>query len=79
MRDRQKAKSDRGGEQAMSDTLRCRHCGEVIGVYEPLITLVEGRPWETSRLADPLAGALGGTCYHRACFEHRREEHEGAD
>jgi hypothetical protein len=30
---------------------RCRHCGEPIGVYEPLIALVEGRAHETSRAA----------------------------
>lgn len=51
----------------MSDRLRCRRCGDVIGVYEPLIVFVEGQPRETSRLAEPQAGAL--ECYHRACYE----------
>jgi hypothetical protein len=63
----------------MSDLLRCRHCGEVIGVYEPLVTFLEGRPFETSRLADPLAGALDGRAYHRACFERVHGEIESRE
>ncbi len=50
----------------MSDALRCHHCGDVIGVYEPLITLVGGRTHETSRARE--TDGLSGDCYHRACF-----------
>ena len=39
----------------MSESLRCRHCGEVIGVYEPLVTFVEGRA-----LGDLAAGRTAG-------------------
>ncbi len=56
-----------GGRDPMSDRLRCRRCGDVIGVYEPLIAFVEGRPLETSHLAEPQAGAL--ECYHRSCYD----------
>ncbi|HXR28478.1 MAG TPA: hypothetical protein VN772_02785 [Solirubrobacteraceae bacterium] len=63
----------------MDEIPRCRRCGEIIGVYEPLVTLVEGRPWETSRLADPLAAALDGGAYHRACYEQAHGELERLD
>ena len=55
----------------MSDPVRCHHCGDVIGVYEPLVTLADGQPRETSRALDPSAGdsRAGGAHYHRACYE----------
>lgn len=53
----------------MLDELLCSNCGEVIGVYEPLIALVDGRPRETSRAAEPLAGEDAVPCYHRGCYE----------
>ena len=60
----------------MSEPLRCSHCGDVIGVYEPLITVVEGQPHRTSRLADPLLTAREAGCFHPRCFE---ESCQGAD
>ena len=54
--------------------VRCNHCGEIIGVYEPLITLMEGQALETSRAVEPLAGAMGTRIYHRACYEHHHGE-----
>jgi hypothetical protein len=59
----------------MSDRLLCHHCGEVIGVYEPLLVLVDGRIRETSRALEPDAAGRVGDCYHRACYE-RLDEHE---
>lgn len=53
----------------MSKVPRCGHCGEVIGVYEPLVTLLDGRPQETSRVRDPDIVEHADECYHRACFE----------
>lgn len=53
----------------MSDTLRCHHCGEVIGVYEPLMRLVDGDAQETSRAREPDTTSRVGDCYHRACYE----------
>jgi hypothetical protein len=50
------------------DELRCRDCGERIGLYEPLVALVEGQAQETSRTADPRI-AETHACYHRSCFE----------
>jgi hypothetical protein len=49
--------------------LRCHHCGEPIGVYEPLVTLVDGHEHETSRLAEPHAASVFSACYHRECFD----------
>lgn len=46
----------------------CRFCGEVIGVYEPLIVMREGEAQETSRAAQD--GQLRGELYHRDCYAH---------
>jgi hypothetical protein len=53
----------------VSKDAHCGHCGQVIGVYEPLIRVVEGRAQETSRLLDPEVAEADGRCYHRACYE----------
>ena len=52
----------------MRDQLRCLKCGDLIGVYEPLVRVHDGQPQETSRAAhpDPCDGA---PCYHRRCYE----------
>ncbi len=52
----------------MRDELRCRHCGDLIGVYEPLIRMAEGGPDETSRAAHPNPGAAGVECFHASCY-----------
>ena len=66
---------DGGGGATSSDrpspartTLRCGLCEDVIGVYEPLITLANGQPQMTSRAAEAHVGASGEPCFHRACF-----------
>jgi hypothetical protein len=47
---------------------RCRYCGDVIGVYEPVIlTLPEGAH-RTSRLAEPDLFTGDGDWYHELCF-----------
>jgi hypothetical protein len=49
---------------------RCPHCGEVIGVYEPLVVVIDGVPRETSRAAEPEVSATAGRAiYHSACHE----------
>lgn len=48
---------------------RCARCGDVIGVYELLIHVVNGRPQETSRAAQPeLSLGFRGPMYHAACY-----------
>jgi hypothetical protein len=52
----------------MGPALRCAHCGDVIGMYEPLVVIEDGAARQTSCAAEPplLAGAHGD-CYHRDC------------
>jgi hypothetical protein len=46
----------------------CDHCGQVIGVYEPMVVVVDGQRRDTSRAADPLVTAVPGPYYHRDCY-----------
>jgi len=63
----------------MRAPLRCRRCGDVIGVYEPLVMLVEGRIYETSRAHDPSAAESLGDHYHRSCYEVMNDEEPADD
>jgi hypothetical protein len=56
----------------VTEPLRCVHCGDVIGVYEPLIALAEGRAHETSLAAEASSAHHGTDCYHRACYDAHR-------
>ncbi len=48
---------------------RCASCGGVIGVYEPLVHVVDGIARTSSRAADPhLARAPAGICHHVDCY-----------
>jgi hypothetical protein len=47
----------------------CARCGEVIGVYEPLVEVLAELARHTSRAAEPEVCTTGGPCYHRACYE----------
>ena len=49
--------------------LHCGFCGEVIGVYEPLIHVFDRRARRTSRAAEPDVSALEGERYHLDCYE----------
>ena len=46
---------------------RCARCGEVIGVYEPAVIVLEGAYFVTSRAAEPDAVDKAPERYHRAC------------
>lgn len=59
--------------------MRCHHCGDTIGVYEPLIVLGDGFARETSRAAEPGAASAEGARYHRACWERRHEQSADAE
>jgi hypothetical protein len=67
-----------GAEQgALEDPLRCASCGAVIGVYEPVVHVVDGTAHRTSRAADShLAQSRRGMLYHAACYA--RDAGEGA-
>ncbi|MFZ1154485.1 MAG: hypothetical protein WAN93_06230 [Solirubrobacteraceae bacterium] len=47
---------------------RCRSCGEVIGVYEPLVVRDENGAHTTSRAAEPDLQAIAAAYYHRDCY-----------
>ena len=51
--------------------MRCHDCGERIGVYEPLVVLLDGHARETSRAAATDPAGLRGDCYHRRCYQRR--------
>jgi hypothetical protein len=44
-------------------------CGDVVGVYEPVVHLFGGFAWGTSRAAEPGVATAGGELYHAACYE----------
>jgi hypothetical protein len=55
----------------MARVLRCEHCGDVIGVYEPMIVLHDGRARVTSKAAEhDDTWGLPAAYYHAACYEH---------
>jgi hypothetical protein len=48
----------------------CASCGEVIGVYEPMIVVVDGLARETSQAAEQeWAEVSEAVHYHRGCYE----------
>jgi hypothetical protein len=51
-----------------AESFRCKHCGEVIGVYEPLVVCAGATARTTSRAAEPDLEPGGATHYHRACY-----------
>ena len=56
-----------------ADNIHCPHCGDVIGVYEPLIVIVEGEAVQTSRAATQGELTLAGPYYHASCFMRARD------
>ena len=59
----------------MNRTVRCRHCEDVIGVYEPMIVLCDGHARRTSRAAEPDVGEEPREYYHHACYVRVHGEH----
>jgi hypothetical protein len=52
--------------------MRCTHCGDVIGVYEPLIAISDGRAYETSLAAGTPGAGHRTDCFHRTCYDAHR-------
>lgn len=48
---------------------RCEHCGDVIGVYEPLVVGGDAGCRTTSLAAEPALGDAEVSCLHLACAE----------
>jgi hypothetical protein len=57
---------ERDAAPAAHNGRRCRVCGDVIGVYEPVV-VCDASPRTTSLAAEPTLDA-GARCYHRLCF-----------
>jgi hypothetical protein len=51
--------------------VNCAWCGEVIGVYEPMVVVVDRQAHETSLAVEGESAELAGALrYHRACYEN---------
>ncbi len=50
------------------EILRCEHCGDVIGVYEPIVVRAGELVRETSRAAEPGLPLAHAEHYHRECY-----------
>jgi hypothetical protein len=57
-----------GALKVMRKPLHCCVCDDVIGVYEPLIALVNGSARTTSRAAEPGLPGAAAPYYHEACY-----------
>jgi hypothetical protein len=64
----------------MNGALLCAVCGDVIGVYEPIVVIDRGIARDTSLAKEPLLTAAGQErIVHRACgAEPVVSQHEGA-
>jgi len=47
---------------------RCRACRDIIGVYEPMVHLMQGLVRRTSIAAEPGVATAGGELYHADCY-----------
>jgi len=47
---------------------RCGRCGDVIGVYEPMVLESPDGDRETSVAAEPHLAVTDRTCFHRDCY-----------
>jgi hypothetical protein len=57
-----------------ANALTCAHCGDVIGVYEPLVLTGDGEVRETSLAAERDVALARAAHYHRACYTARAQE-----
>jgi hypothetical protein len=48
---------------------RCERCGDVIGVYDPLVHVAGETARRTSRAAEPDIADVAGRIYHDACYQ----------
>lgn len=48
---------------------RCAHCGDVIGVYEPMMIVEDGPARRTSLAAEPSLASRADRSFHGHCYE----------
>jgi len=59
------------GRESLDVRTRCRDCGDVVGVYEPLVHVFDEISRRTSIAAEPDVRRAAGDCYHAGCYERR--------
>jgi hypothetical protein len=59
---------DAPGRPTFNAPPRCAACGEVLGVYEPLVHVIDRSARRTSRAAEPDVCGAGSDCYHVVCY-----------
>jgi hypothetical protein len=58
-------------ERPTTVLLTCEKCGDVIGMYEPVIVVVDGVARRTSQAAELTLASEPGKHYHRGCYRER--------
>jgi hypothetical protein len=56
-------------DEARAELPRCAVCDDVLGVYEPIMHVVDTHARPTSRAAEPTVSSSEGRCYHLDCYE----------
>jgi hypothetical protein len=49
----------------------CDHCADRLGVYEPVVVVIDGQARETSLAAEPAVSSEPAERYHRSCYFER--------
>jgi hypothetical protein len=62
--------------EEMTEMVRCAHCGDIIGVYEPMVRVEDGRARRTSALAERGADGPPAPSFHDACYPPAAEPDE---
>ncbi len=57
-----------GAREEPPPAFRCGHCGDVLGVYEPIVIVAEGSVTHTSRVALGDSLPAGSGWFHRDCW-----------
>ncbi len=55
-------------ETTHTPMLRCDRCGQIIGVYEPVMLLNDAPARQTSLAAEPALRSHPGKRYHQGCY-----------
>jgi len=63
----------RAPPRGASEPFRCHSCGDVIGVYEPLVVCDEDGTHTTSRAAEPALQISAAVYYHGDCHAEQSE------
>jgi hypothetical protein len=68
-----------GSNPATNKAPTCRRCGDVIGVYEPVIMLANGGVRDSSRRDQRDGAETVGERYHQACYSKAQSEDPGEE